>query len=294
MKTQIATLILIILSSIAYTQNYNKLLRINTYWDDHFISYPNIGCYNYAHRKYIDNQDTIIDGHTYIIIKAYPFHSQNPLFCPPFTIDTISYPTYYYLREDTIAKKVYINFNEGDQILYDFSLLPGDTLHSTYTGYGTELILDTIVNISLLNGEIRKKFVFENYMPNSSYYIESIGGSNGLCEPIVSFEWDGGFFCVKENSINLWGDDCEFWFVDVSKNDLHDVNIYPNPASTNITIETSSHGRVSILNLSGQKLLHLGITEPKARIDISSLPNGVYIVKLVGEKGVQVSKFVKQ
>jgi hypothetical protein len=74
-------------------------------------------------------------------------------------------------------------------------------------------------------------------------------------------------------------------------------SIYPNPSSTQVTIEikaipTQSH--LSIVNLSGQQLLKQEITEPTTTIDVYTLPSGVYMVKVVGEKGVQVEKFVKK
>jgi hypothetical protein len=70
--------------------------------------------------------------------------------------------------------------------------------------------------------------------------------------------------------------------------------IYLNPASTILTIETPTNGFLSILNLSGQQFITRQITETKTQIDISTLPIGVYVVKQVGEKGVQVGKVIKQ
>ncbi len=72
------------------------------------------------------------------------------------------------------------------------------------------------------------------------------------------------------------------------------ITIFPNPASTQITIETHDQGQLTILNLQGQELLNQQISEPKTRVDISTLPSGVYLVKLTGEQQVQVGKFVKQ
>lgn len=78
-------------------------------------------------------------------------------------------------------------------------------------------------------------------------------------------------------------------------NDTHFLSIYPNPSSTNITIESSSiPSQLSILNLNGQKLINRQITEPSAAIDISSLPGGVYFIKLKNEKTVEVRKIIKQ
>jgi hypothetical protein len=72
------------------------------------------------------------------------------------------------------------------------------------------------------------------------------------------------------------------------------LTIYPNPTSSGITIEIPTQGHLSILNLNGQQLLHREITEPITTIDVSNLPSGVYEVKMVEVKGVQVGKFIKQ
>jgi hypothetical protein len=82
--------------------------------------------------------------------------------------------------------------------------------------------------------------------------------------------------------------------IDDLKVSLERIIVYPNPSSDKITIETSVEGNLSILNLNGQELLTRQITEPKTILDISILPSGVYFVKLVWKKGVQVGKFVKQ
>jgi hypothetical protein len=71
-------------------------------------------------------------------------------------------------------------------------------------------------------------------------------------------------------------------------------SVYPNPASNTITIETPAKGFLYILNISGQQLLQQEITEPITTIDVSTLQNGIYIVKLVAANGVQVRKFIKK
>jgi len=77
---------------------------------------------------------------------------------------------------------------------------------------------------------------------------------------------------------------------------LHTANpltIYPNPVTDKITLETSSIGILSILNPCGQQLLQQRITEPKTTININTLPNGVYMIKLISENMVHVGKIVK-
>jgi photosystem II stability/assembly factor-like uncharacterized protein len=72
------------------------------------------------------------------------------------------------------------------------------------------------------------------------------------------------------------------------------LQIYPNPSSGKITIETEINGQLSFLNLSGQELMKQTIRGHITTIDISALPGGLYLVKMVGGKGVQVRKIVKE
>jgi len=75
------------------------------------------------------------------------------------------------------------------------------------------------------------------------------------------------------------------------------MKIYPNPSSDYITIETSStpaKSQLFLLNADGQQLITRQITEPTTTIDISTLPSGVYFVRLTDDRSVAVGKIVKQ
>jgi len=74
-------------------------------------------------------------------------------------------------------------------------------------------------------------------------------------------------------------------------------SLYPNPSSDQVNIVTSAvpaKGQLSILNTSGQQLIISQITEPKTVIDISTLPSGVYFVRVTNDKTVEVGKIIKQ
>jgi hypothetical protein len=75
------------------------------------------------------------------------------------------------------------------------------------------------------------------------------------------------------------------------------LKCYPNPSTGKITIETSdktNNRSLSVLDLAGQQILTSPISQADITLDISKLPDGVYIVKVVGENRVQLGKFVKQ
>ena len=73
--------------------------------------------------------------------------------------------------------------------------------------------------------------------------------------------------------------------------------LFPNPVNSTITIEIPEmigNADLSVMNLSGRVVLSRPITGNKTQIDISTLPAGVYFVRVTGDKTVQMGKFVKQ
>jgi hypothetical protein len=73
------------------------------------------------------------------------------------------------------------------------------------------------------------------------------------------------------------------------------VSIFPNPANSHITVETTSaESQLSILNLYGQELSTSQITGPKTQFDISNLPEGVYFIRVTNNKTVEMRKIIKQ
>ncbi len=74
---------------------------------------------------------------------------------------------------------------------------------------------------------------------------------------------------------------------------LEAINIYPNPAKDNFTIEGALGCKVRIYNIVGQSFDKLRMTSNKETIDISGLSKGVYIVEVCDtETGMRVSRRV--
>ena len=82
------------------------------------------------------------------------------------------------------------------------------------------------------------------------------------------------------------------------------MDIYPNPASDNVTIESPAQATIQISNIQGQLIKTLTTSGTKTNVDhvgyssnvvdVSEFPSGVYIVEVKTEKGVAVKKFVKE
>jgi len=68
-------------------------------------------------------------------------------------------------------------------------------------------------------------------------------------------------------------------------------NIYPNPATTSLTISANQINQITISNLLGQTIYSRQYNSPKVQIDVSTLPSGLYFVKV---NGSEVKKFFKE
>jgi hypothetical protein len=67
------------------------------------------------------------------------------------------------------------------------------------------------------------------------------------------------------------------------------IQVYPNPAFTSITIEAENFNKAEIYNVFGQ-MLHISSNKI---IDVISLSSGIYFVRVYTEKGMTVKKVVK-
>ena len=88
-----------------------------------------------------------------------------------------------------------------------------------------------------------------------------------------------------------------FYFTDLvngvnEKSIVSEINIYPKPTSNTLNINgIIKNINYSIFNLQGQSILK-GNTNNN--IDVSTLPQGMYILNLETESGVLVNKFIKE
>ena len=71
-----------------------------------------------------------------------------------------------------------------------------------------------------------------------------------------------------------------------------DFNIYPNPVTDRLSINCSENVReVSVIDIAGRTVITLGTVNS---VDVSSLPTGVYMIRIATESGVGIQKFVKE
>lgn len=70
------------------------------------------------------------------------------------------------------------------------------------------------------------------------------------------------------------------------------INIYPNPASKNLTITANQLlNDLSVINILGQTVIANDANRKEIRLNVAHLPTGIYIIKV---NGVYIGRFVKE
>ena len=79
--------------------------------------------------------------------------------------------------------------------------------------------------------------------------------------------------------------------VDINK--INDIEIFPNPATDNITVIAHQKSEIEILNIEGQIIFKIYSENKETSIDIANLSSGIYIIKVKTDQDVATKKFIK-
>lgn len=73
------------------------------------------------------------------------------------------------------------------------------------------------------------------------------------------------------------------------------VSVYPNPVSDKLTIETSLPGcQLEVYSITGAKVYSQNDCAEKVEINVSTLPSGAYVIRMVKGNSVQTATFMKE
>lgn len=81
----------------------------------------------------------------------------------------------------------------------------------------------------------------------------------------------------------------------IDENVKSSLTFYPNPVKNTFTITHDDTIRsLEIFNLIGQSVMHFEINNKEAKIDVTSLAKGNYVVKIKAEDGEKIIKIIKE
>jgi hypothetical protein len=203
-----------------------------------------------------------------------------------------------YLFEDMVTQKVYyIDVNNDEVLLYDFSLVEGDVFE-----YKEVTKVDSI---QLLDGTYRKRIGFRD---GYNSWIEGIGSiKGGLLRDTRNYlknETEAWLLCYYENDSLLYMNDnfdtCNLSFF---YNDIETFEksicplIYPNPFSQKLSISFDNpvhceKTEVVLKALDGRVVYNETINSDIS-IDLSFIGKGIYLLALSNRDFQYTTKIIK-
>jgi hypothetical protein len=297
-KISFIVVALILISSNAFSQQYNKLLGTTNQWN---ISTNFEGC---GTRTFFTMGDTSILGVDYF-----------KLFCPTCGIhgDT---ELVSLIREDTLQRKVFLRRFEYPNILdsaeflyYDFGLAAGDSVflyesnifNQGWTQFGAVPLdwyfVDSITVLNTTVGNRNATFLSKRNLLFNQYdyvvWVEGIGAVDGYyiffcisCWSWLDCEYKDGIqqFDGSELYPLLPDNECICTNIGVNEVDQKDlVSIYPNPVTSTLSIESTNGIKenfyLKIYSACGD-FKEGNFLINRNSIDVSNLSNGIYFLEL--------------
>ena len=247
------------------------------------------------HIKFLE--DTILNDRTYTKI----WQSNDSL--------GVSWKLTGLIRE--VERRVYyhtLNYDGyADMLLYDFSVHTGNSLYLASIDnpwlYGNMRV--TNVDSVEVNGgkKLRIQLSDGTY---SDTWIEEIGSLQGIINHCyfehVSIKRT--LLCVLENGKTIYTNEtypnCFYGQNSLTNNEQvpfqNKIEIYPNPASDQLFIDTKSEGQVKLqirfLNVNGGIIYDKVVSEYHNTIDISMIPSGLYLIQVMTDNSIMNKKVV--
>jgi hypothetical protein len=286
-----------VIAKISIAQYIPLHLDIGTCW--HHFNYVSID----PNKAVVETRiisDTILYGNKY-----YKALKTGTIYIPPNNPFPIITGDIFFLRNDTLNKKVY-SYNityAKDELLYDFNLVIGDSIP------GTKLIVDTSGS-QVIFGVNRKfygaKSITYDNKPLFLIY-EGIGEHRANFDLRVPY-FDstaviGGAWLYSGNlscgyaGIPLFGDSlkaisCYPVSINETQTRMNSIEVFPNPVSDVITISNPNALtlKIEIRNLIGLSYITINTNQMNKKVNLEHLPSGLYSIEIIGHK----SSFYKQ
>jgi len=281
----------VIISISLFSQNYIPIPSDSTSEWRIWTGLNDGSCIQNREFKYFFYGDTVFNSLTYNKLYRSGFYQESALGPPPLP----SCDLYYIFEDDFVGGirnaqgKVYYYTGIQENLIYDFTVQPGDTLDTSIAG--PNIIVESIDSV-MIGDEYRLRFNLNNPDGFSNWIIEGLGHEKGLIEPMsLSLEFASEFYCYAENQIPIYPEDaiCD---LSVTVGEIPSmpllINIYPNPSNGMITIsfnsDTEMMANLKIISPLGKILvgfnwnLKQGLNEKT--FDLSKISSGLFFIIL--------------
>jgi hypothetical protein len=316
MKHIIIALFCILQATIS-AQNYFPIPESNTVWIQASFLYSVNGHEHSTITNPISfGTDTTINNHTYHTLVGHEITEWvdglgNPQNYATGTFTTEGYT--FFFRQDIPTKKVYTYRNNQDTLLYDFNLTVGQVYPATANNslYPSLKVMQED-SIQLLDGFYHKRWHLGTNLLDSGYIsiIEGVGATSGFTLDFYPlFEQSSALLCMRNFSSYLYENwnftglippkyseycDANLGYEKIGQKNIS-FEVYPNPVNEELNLssnlQNSLNASIKLYTIDGLEIIKDKKVALPAKIDISFLQKGIYII--VVNNG-QFIKFVKE
>ncbi len=263
-----------------------------------YFTYPVTANYNSTYQLKVV-KDTIINNKTYCILKrtTTSYYSSNGGYMA-------SGADVFYLRQDTILKRVIILSSSQEYILYNFNKTVGDTAKLFSAGTVSTFTLTYKDSVLLNDGNYHKRYNFGGTGAGNT--IEGVGSTLGLVTPYqVGYGNGHQLICMAkivpsiQTIYSQSGNSSSCLLVtDINKKIFvkDEMKIYPNPTNSILNIESiGSATHLKITNFLGEVIYSTNILSQKLQLNINDFRNGIYFLQIFDEdKLISTNKFFRE
>ncbi len=331
MKKLLLVTFLVLNFGFAFSQKYQPI-DSSYVWNDHFV-FKNMssGCSSPCNYEQVNSSCQfhgyiINNGITWLKLYKSQVHSWVPCFpwCTTNGYQTSNFTDQFqgYLWDDTITKKVYITYTlsasftpSTNNIIYDFlNKNVGDSLSwgglypygpwspipmSNYYKFQIQNI-DSI----LIGNKYHKRYTVQNnsLLPYPISVIEGILSFRGaFSSTFTDFERSSNLVCASKgnnglavtNPTNYVSTAAGCGTINTVPEIQKEIfSAHPNPASTELSIENIHYEQLIITDILGKTVLEQA--ENASKINVQSLPPGLYIIRMRSDGRNYTSKFIKE
>ena len=122
-------------------------------------------------------------------------------------------------------------------------------------------------------------------IPNEGYEVQDVYIDGNSVGPMTSYTFTN---VTADHYIHV-----TFVHVDgIGESNNLSIMVYPNPTKGEITVESEGLSHIRIVNAYGQTVYNADVEGQQARIDLSQIAKGIYMMHIEAEGGQAVRKIV--
>ena len=196
----------------------------------------------------------------------------------------------------------------GDMLLYDFTVQIGSTLLLASIKNQSFFEYMKVTNIdSVLVDGVKRLRIQINHGAYTDYWIEKIGSLQGILDrSYYRNDIEKILLCVQQNGNTIYSNenytDCFYTqnnFTGSTQFSLHDkILIYPNPVQDNLLIVNKNVKElklnVRLLDINGHIVYNEVAFGFHNKIDVSTIPSGLYFIQIITDGSILNKKIIKQ